>query len=162
MEKMNKILIATLVAFLIVFTNTHCVIVAQAGEAGEANIANDQITQVLYSLFDALKTGDIKTLKHLFAGEMHARNKTLLEQNAGYPQFLRDLYQGALFEIKEISPDDKGYIASFTTFFSNGSKSITHLIFAPRARDAQPEYLEPSSLDVGPNGWVIIQQIVDK
>jgi hypothetical protein len=93
---------------------------------------------------------------------MYARNKTLLEQNAGYPQYLRDQYQEALFEIKEISPSDEGYIASFTTLFTNGSENTTHLILAQRALDPKQNPLDSGSSEVGQQGWVIIQQILDK
>jgi hypothetical protein len=129
MERMNKILITILVASLIVFANLYCVIVAQADETG-VNIENDQNTQVLNNLFDALRTGDISTLKRLFVGEMYEKRKKLLEQNEGYAQFLRDYYRGAVFEINNISQYNDTPIVDFTIFLPDGKKDHIKLEMA--------------------------------
>ena len=159
---MNKILITILVASLIVFANLYCAIVAQADETAEVNIENGQTTRVLNNLFDALRTGDTRTLKRLFAGEMYAKNKTLLEQNAGYPDFLRTHYQDAIFTITEMTPYAEGVMAGFTVLLTNGSKQTIHMLLAKRAADTHQNPTGSHSLKAKPKKWFIIKQVEER
>jgi len=140
MERIHKILMAILVASLIISANLYCTTAAQANE-------DDQITQVLNNLFDALRSGDTGTLKRLFDGEMYTNNKTLLEQNMEYPDFLRNYYQGAIFTITEITPNGEGVMAGFTVLFTNGSEQTIHMLLTKKDE---------------PNRWFIIKQVQER
>jgi len=48
----------------------------------------------------ALKGGDVETIKDSITGELLEKRSVLLEENENYSEFLRTYYQGAVFEIK--------------------------------------------------------------
>ena len=146
MERINKIFMTILVVSLIDFANLYCTIAAQADEPG-VNVEDEQITQVLNNLFDALRSGNTGTLKRLFAGEMYAKNKTLLEQNAEYPDFLRNYYQGAIFTITEITPSGDDVLAGFTVLSANGRMQTIHMLLTKQDE---------------PKKWFIIKQVQDR
>lgn len=51
--------------------------------------------------FNAMQNGDVVTLKSCMSGRLYEKRKILLEQNAGYPEFLRKYYAGADIQIAE-------------------------------------------------------------
>lgn len=118
--------------------------------------AEYEIKQTLNDLFEALKSGDIARLQRLFAGEMYARNKTLLEKNTGYSDFLINHYSNVKFEITAISPQREGMLATFTAFFPDGSYKTTDLLFVQRTADIghKQSLSEPALVN-----WVIIRQV---
>ena len=58
------------------------------------------------SYFQALKNGDIATIKSSITGEMYQKRKVLLEQNKTYSDYLENIYQDADFQIKETAIQD--------------------------------------------------------
>ena len=61
------------------------------------------IRETVVPFFDALKHGDVKSIKKLVAGDMYEDKRVLLEQNKDYPDFLRKYYQGVEFIVKNIA-----------------------------------------------------------
>ena len=90
---MNKnILYILLVVFLVSFSS----ITAHALEPNET----------VLSYFQALKNGDIATIKSSITGEMYTKRKVLLEQNKTYSKYLKHVYKHADFQIKETAIQD--------------------------------------------------------
>lgn len=87
----------------------------------------EEICIVMDRLFHALKNGEIDTLKRLlkadifgvnfFWGELFDKNRKLLDQNAGYPSFLRKYYKNAEFCVTEISTDEEFSMVNFSITF---------------------------------------------
>ena len=75
----------------------------------------------------ALKSGDVLTIKQLISGNMYENNAVLLEKNKNYPQFLRDLYQGATFRTSEAVVVAGDVIAHVEIAFPNGNRSFAKL-----------------------------------
>jgi hypothetical protein len=49
----------------------------------------------------ALQQGDVKTIKDSITGDLYKKRKVLLEQNESYPEFLKNIYQEAEFQLLE-------------------------------------------------------------
>jgi uncharacterized membrane protein YvbJ len=62
--------------------------------AAYASTPNDTVL----NYFQALKNGDVGTIKELIAGELYEKRKVLLEQNENYSEFLKKNYQ--YFEVE--------------------------------------------------------------
>ena len=72
------------------------------------------------SYFQALKAGDVKSIKNLITGELFDKRKVLLEQNENYPEFLKRHYQGAEFQIKAASIKDNNAQINVEVNFPDG------------------------------------------
>jgi len=70
----------------------------------EAKALGPSDTVLIY--FQALKHGDIETIKDSISEEMYKIRKILLEQNQNYSEILKKAYQEAEFHIKETTIDD--------------------------------------------------------
>jgi hypothetical protein len=158
MQRIKKTQMAIMVASFFIISTLYCAVDVRA-ENVRSTQENYEISQVLNELFDALRSGDIITLKRLFAGEMYAKNKTLLEKNAGYPGFLKNHYRGAIFKVTEISPDGEGFMAGFTALFADGSKKTTHLQLERRTANVQQNPTGSGSLEAELKSWFIIKQV---
>lgn len=159
MEQINKFLIACVIVCLIVFTNICYKAAAQVDNPEINERDKGQISQVLNNMFDALRSGDTETLKRLFAGEMYANNKTLLEKNTGYPDFLRNHYQDAIFTVTEISRNGDEITASFTIYFADGREKIVNMLFEKHSADALHNASSPGLSENEPTRWFIVKQI---
>lgn len=72
-------------------------------------------------MFKALKNGDINTIKQYLSGDELEKNRILLEENANYPEFLRNYYRGADFQIEKVEKkDDADIIIGVRVFFPDG------------------------------------------
>ena len=151
----------TIIASFFVFISLYCAVDVRAENLVSVE-ERFEINQVLNDLFAALKSGDVGSLKRLFAEEMYAKNKILLEKNAGYSDFLRNYYRETIFKVTEISPDNDGLMASFIALFPDGSKKTTHLLLAQRALETQQKHTVPNLLEARSKGWFIIKQINGK
>jgi hypothetical protein len=79
----------------------------------------------------ALRTGDVTGLKSTLGGDAYREYKTLLEQNTEYPDFLRDYYKGASFQIGEITPGiDDDVIAQVKISLASSGTTVTRLRLA--------------------------------
>jgi hypothetical protein len=67
--------------------------------------------EVVAMYFQALKSGDTETVKNLISGKLYEKRINLLENNQGYPAFLKRLYQGLNFQIVNTYQEaDEAYV----------------------------------------------------
>jgi hypothetical protein len=92
----------------------------------------DQVTKVLNRHITALQRGDVSALKSTLGGQAFRDYKTLLEQNTEYPDFLRNYYKGASFQIGDMTPGmDDDVIAQLKITLANSGPTVTRLRLAP-------------------------------
>jgi hypothetical protein len=101
---MNKTILCILSAVLIV---------SFGAIKARASTPNDAVL----SYFQALKNGDVETIKASITGDMYKKRKVLLEQNKNYPEFLKNVYKGAQFRIKDVSIKDNDAVVSVEVIF---------------------------------------------
>lgn len=90
----------------------------------------DEITKTYTFLFDALKRGDVRTIKLYLSEDEYAQYKVLFEQNKDYPRFLRNFYQGArvrVGQIDSVRSAKNEVIGEFVIDFPNGETMITRM-----------------------------------
>ena len=85
-----------------------------------ANASSPVDTALNY--FQALQQGDLNTIKDSIAGEIYRTRKVLLEQNERYPEFLRNIYQGANFQIKSVAIQDNNAAVTVEVRFPDRQK----------------------------------------
>ena len=74
-----------------------------AQEITEGDKLYQEITiETLHPYFEALKDGDVSSIKLHISEGMYERYKVLLEKNKDYPEFLRNYYNGAEFWVKKV------------------------------------------------------------
>lgn len=111
---------------LFLFVNGHELLYAQELRKGEA-LYEDMDSGTFLPLFNALKHGNVEVIKCYIAGDMYRQTKVLLEENKGYPQFLRNFYKGANFSVERAITAEDDIIADVVIEFPHGSKSSTRL-----------------------------------
>lgn len=57
----------------------------------------------LIPFFEAVKNGDVEKIKLFLPEEEYKIYRVLLEQNPGYPDFLRRHYKDVTFQVKEVT-----------------------------------------------------------
>ena len=108
---MNKTILCILLAVFIV-----------SFSAIEAKALGPNDTVLGY--FQALKNGDVETIKDSITGEMYNRRKVLLEQNANYSEFLQKVYQGAEFKIIETTIEANATLVTVEVTFPDRTKQF--------------------------------------
>jgi hypothetical protein len=162
-KKMGKIRVQKMAFLVTSLTLFACLSFGGGTAAGENKIKihDPEISEICNELFDALKSGDTVALALLFEGELFENNRELLEQNEGYPEFLRDYYEGASFKILETTPDGDGVMVGFTIDFPDGRREARYLHLATRG-SIKPE---KSKANRGPearwSNWGITKQVKD-
>ena len=68
-----------------------------------ANAEEPADTVLLY--FEAIRNGDVESVKSFLGGNLYKKRKVLLEQNEKYPDFLRERFGEAEFTV-EGAPQD--------------------------------------------------------
>lgn len=127
----------------------------------EGNIDEVEITEVCNELFNALKAGNTRALAELFDGEILEKNRALLEQNKGYPKFLRDYYRDATFEVIEVLPDEDGIMVGIMSNFKDGRKETIYLHLGEyKGTNPKKNMTSRSSIN-GSKIWIISNQIKD-
>jgi hypothetical protein len=76
--------------------------------------------QVVLPFLEALKNGDTKLLKQLMSKDMYRAKRVLLEQNDAYPEFLKNLYTDATFQVGEVKEQDGDIIVHVRINFPDG------------------------------------------
>lgn len=79
---------------------------------------------VVIAYFEAMKTGDIETMKSHMAGKLYQKRKVLLEKNKKYPEFLIGFYEGAELAVIEF----RDGIVRIQIHFPNGSIKYHNLV----------------------------------
>ena len=74
--------------------------------ASEENYENDTfdhiIKQVVMPYVESLRTGNVTAARQLISGKFYQRNRTLLEENRSYSDYLKNYYKEADFTVKHI------------------------------------------------------------
>ncbi len=83
-------------------------------------------------LFQAMKQGDIETIKQYLRGDTYEQYRTLFEHNKKYGEFLRSYYAGATFRLHDISARaDNTYVANISIEWGDGRKARFDLEVSP-------------------------------
>jgi len=89
-----------------------------------------EISNTLNSLFNVLKSGDVRSFQSYLLPEEYARYKVLFEQNKEYPGFLRNFYQGASLRVGHVDSvlsTENEVIADFIVDFPGGESIVTRM-----------------------------------
>ena len=108
-----------------------CAVLATASVFSHAEQLRDsqpsRFAELEYSLFipfmDALFAGDVGALKPLLDDDHYARFASLLEENTDYPEYLREHYKGASFELVDIDEQGNQLIGTVTVYWGDGRSS---------------------------------------
>lgn len=106
---------------------------------------SETVDAVIANYFEALKNGNIDTIRNYIAGNFYKKKKTLLENNKDYPEFLREFYQGAEVQIRNSTQVDDKAVAEVWVYSPDRSISVTKI------------RLEKDSS----NTWKIVEEIND-
>jgi len=86
-----------------------------------------RFSQLEYDLFNpffaALSDGDVTVLKNLLSDAQYNQHKTLLNENAEYSTFLRSHYEGATFELLEITDNGQELQGQAKVYWPDGRVS---------------------------------------
>jgi hypothetical protein len=66
-----------------------------------ADLQATQATDIVVQVFEALKKGDVQTIRQYMSPELYKQYSVLFEQNTQYPAFLSKYYQGAKLRIRK-------------------------------------------------------------
>ena len=92
--------------------------IAHASDQNDARI-------VMESYFEALKSGDVKTILTMLIDPLLSANRGLLENNTAYPAYLKKYYENASMVIKEINyPKENMQIVKTEVLFTGDIHSI--------------------------------------
>jgi len=87
------------------------------------------------SYTEALRLGDTIGIKSYIGGRLYEKKEVLLDQNAEYPDFLRNFYQGALFRVSDemidLGPRGQGIEVEISFPAGHISKSMAIVEQAP-------------------------------
>jgi len=78
--------------------------------------------EVFGPLFNALKAGDVSAIERLLDDDLFEQYRVLLERNSAYPQYLRDYYRGAIFELRGIEDEGDRYTADVVIQWPDGRR----------------------------------------
>jgi hypothetical protein len=120
---MRKLLFLLL---LFLFVNGNELLYAKELHMGEV-LYEDMTSGTFSPLFAALKEGNVKVIKLYLSGDMYRQTRVLLEENKGYPRFLRNFYKGASFSVQRAVTAGDDIIADIVIEFPHGGKSLARL-----------------------------------
>jgi hypothetical protein len=121
---------------------------ADSSELSDSQIADE----TLLPYFEALKNGDVDSIKQYLAGKMLQRYRVLLEQNKTYPDYLRNYYNGTEFSIVEVQLVDNDILASVIIAFP-GKESVRSGYYLRKYNNIG------SGVGVTNGTWKIVRQI---
>lgn len=84
-------------------------------------------TEILVPFFNALQDGNVNVIKQYISQDMYRKNRRLLDQNKGYPEFLRKYYKGASFNTNSILLQSDTIIVDVEIQLSNGNSLVEEL-----------------------------------
>lgn len=79
-------------------------------------------SEVFVPLFEALQAGDVSAIKRLLDADLFEQYHVLLERNSAYPQYLKDYYRGATFELRGIEDEGDRYTADVVIQWPDGRR----------------------------------------
>ena len=107
------------------------------------------INDVVLPFFDALKNGDVDSIKHYIAGDVYENKRVLLEKNKEYSEFLRNYYDGVEFYIDNLMESGDYIVVHVVVEFSNGDEANAQLYLGKDINNASGALEEAS--------WKIIE-----
>lgn len=99
----------------------------QAEERLAPEVLEELTTGTFVPLVEALRAGDVSSLKMLLHPRVYGEYRVLFEQNREYGQFLRDFYNDADFQVRDVVEIDGGYVGMLTISWPNGTSSTMAL-----------------------------------
>ena len=144
---MKKILVCF---YLIAFLSSNNILCAQEISKGEELYQKITI-ETLNPYFEALKNGDVNSIKMLISGRMYEKYKVLLEKNKDYPQFLRDYYWGAEFRVEKVERVGRDISVSVAIKFPDHGTSNSKFLLRKKMDVPYP--------DVIGGRWKIVKQL---
>ena len=80
--------------------------------------------------FETLQKGEVESLHQYLTTRRYAANRTLIEQNELYPDYLRDQFRGAMFELVRLILEGDEVTALVRIYWPDGrsAQSILGLI----------------------------------
>lgn len=93
-----------------------------------AALLEDVENKTMRPFFNALKNGNVEIIKQYISGEMYEESRILLEENKGYPEYLREHYKGAIFSVKRGVSSDNQLIVDVSVEFPGRGKQISQYI----------------------------------
>lgn len=79
------------------------------------------VQETVLPFLQALQTGDVQKLESLLAGKMLRDNQVLLQKNKGYPEFLRNQYKGAVFQVTQVNKGQDEFLVSINVSYPDGN-----------------------------------------
>ena len=80
--------------------------------------------EVVNAYFQAMKNGDVVTMKSYLGGKLYEKRRILLEQNANYPKFLRNHFESGDVQVGEV----KDGIVKVMIQFPDGSRQSHQMV----------------------------------
>lgn len=102
--------------------------------------------KTIVPFFHALKKGDVGAIKGYLAGDMYEKNKVLLEQNEEYPNFLKNFYHGAVFQVKKVVKAKEIIFVDVMVTFPGGYQSGAKLQLEERKSGKKADTWEITNL----------------
>jgi hypothetical protein len=121
-------------------------------EAKDATVVDravyEDLSQTTFTpLFDALRGGDLASLKRFLEPDVYEQYRVLFEQNGQYDQFLRDYYANADFQLGDVATVDGGYLAQVTIYWPDGHSAITQWHVTENSTQSGPRRVSPATGD---------------
>ena len=85
------------------------------------------ISDIVLPFLDALKNGDLDSIKHYIAGDIYENKRVLLEKNEEYSEFLKNYYHGVEFYIEKAVESGNYIVVHVLIEFSNGDEGNARL-----------------------------------
>ena len=98
------------------------------------------LSKSLRPFFRALKKGDIDTIKKYISGDFYEKSKVLLEQNKGYPKFLRNYYKNATFNVKHVKKINDEIFVEIEITFENGFRSYHRVVYKVESENSSANW----------------------
>jgi hypothetical protein len=105
-----------------------------------ASVSEPNVTVLNY--FQALKQGDIETIKKYIAGEFYKKKKILLEKNTEYPEFLRKHYNNVGVRTIGTNLDGSEATVEVELSFPNGEINFIEMYLELTSQDLWKIYRE--------------------
>ena len=94
-----------------------------AGNFKDANKTREA-TNTVSSFFNDLMNGDLNGIKQYISKEYYHKNRTLLDDNKEYPNFLKEYYQGAKMNLLNIYMAGDNIMVDIEILFPNQTKGV--------------------------------------
>ena len=135
--------------YLIAFLGGNNFLCAQEIAKGEELYQKITI-ETLNPYFEALKNGDVTSIKLHISEGIYERYKVLLEKNTVYPEFLRNYYRDVDFWVKKVELIGHDILVSAIIKFPDNESLNAKFLLRKKVDDMYPE-------EIG-GRWKIVKQ----